>query len=216
MRAWCFRSAIAIAVVATFAISSIAWGALSAPVAVVAGVPIAQRTFDHWMTITARGRSSRPSSFVVVPVDPPAFPKCVALAGRHVARLDDASRSAIVRYCAKLFASLRNEALDYLIRAQWVEQLARSKQVVVSDHEVMHEFRTSKRSEFQSDADFRRFLRDTGQTVADILFRVRVNVTAQKLAVHSDLNQLENEQRKLYRPKTLCSRYYRIPDCANG
>jgi hypothetical protein len=76
---------------------------------------------------------------------------------------------------------LRRATLDSLISADWIEGEATEQGITVSAKEVQRRFRRLKHGQFGSERAFRRSLRKTGQTVDDILFRVRIDLLAAKL-----------------------------------
>jgi parvulin-like peptidyl-prolyl isomerase len=53
--------------------------------------------------------------------------------------------------------------------------------VTVTDAQVQQEFNTEKKAQFPTDTAFNQFLTQSGQTLNDILFRVRVTLIYQKL-----------------------------------
>lgn len=70
----------------------------------------------------------------------------------------------------------RWQAFELLLSFAWIEGEAAERGLALSDEIVRREFLAQKRQSFPSDRDFRRFLRDTGQTVADVERRVRLDM----------------------------------------
>lgn len=70
---------------------------------------------------------------------------------------------------------------------------------------------------FSTSAQFK-ILKETGQTTADILFRVRANLVYAALLKVEHVSQrvLNAEIKREYRPQTICTRYYVIADCAGA
>src|SRR5918998_912247 len=66
------------------------------------------------------------------------------------------------------------EIMQLLLQNLWVLGEAAERGVVVTDEQVEREFEAQKRQTFGSEREFRRFLRTSGFTVADIKFRVRL------------------------------------------
>jgi hypothetical protein len=124
--------------------------------------------------------------------------------------------------CSSLFANLSGQVLDFLIKAHWYEDLATVEHIKISHRRLVRDFRQARRQQFPTWASFRTFLRQTGQTVADILFRFRVNLTYTALLKQTHLGplkaqaRLDREVRRRYRPTTICARYYVSSDCANS
>ena len=79
--------------------SSSSSGAGSVPAtdaAVVAGNPITKRAVLHWMYVDAKGEAAQdPGSPVIVPTDPPEFPKCIAQVKKQIPTLAKESDAKI-------------------------------------------------------------------------------------------------------------------------
>ena len=71
--------------------------------------------------------------------------------------------------------------MDFLIKAYWYQADAHKLGVKVTDAEVQKAFDEAKKQQFPNGSGFQQFLSQTGQTLQDILFRVRVNQIVQKL-----------------------------------
>jgi foldase protein PrsA len=68
----------------------------------------------------------------------------------------------------------RTQALQLLINAKWLEGEASDQGIDVSDAEVRKVFEQQKKQSFPKEADYRKYLRDSGQTAEDLLFIIRV------------------------------------------
>jgi parvulin-like peptidyl-prolyl isomerase len=150
-------------------------------VADMAGNPITLQAFNHWMYVAAKGSTSGSTGPVIVPNDPPAFANCVAEVRKQIPSLAKTSSSTIKSECGQLFTSLSSQVLDFLIRSYWYQADASKLNVKVTNAQVQQEFNTEKKAQFPTDAAFQQFLTQSGQTLDDILFRVRVNLLYQKL-----------------------------------
>src|SRR5688572_29016053 len=75
----------------------------------------------------------------------------------------------------------RNQALQVLVSFRWVEGEAERMGVKVSDADVKKSFAEQKQQAFPKEADYQKFLKDTTQTEADIVARVRVDLLGQKI-----------------------------------
>src|SRR4051794_13918857 len=80
-----------------------------------------------------------------------------------------------------LYATLRDQVVPLLISFAWIEGEAADRSIALSDRAVRREFRRQKREAFPRDADYRKFLRDTRQTTADILQRIRLSLLADRI-----------------------------------
>lgn len=166
------------AVVAGLALSASALAALPPNVAFVAGRPISRPQLHHWMRITAKGQGGKP---LIVPTDPPRFDHCIAQARAGLKNLRHASTQALRRDCRKLFTNLSDSVLDFLIRAKWHELEATRDGIVITTARVDHALAVERSTLFPKPAQFKSFLRRTGQTTADIKFRVRASLVFKAL-----------------------------------
>ena len=71
--------------------------------------------------------------------------------------------------------------LNFLIGLEWVLGEAPAKGVKVSDAEVHKQFIKIRTQQFPSTAEFEKFITNSGQTVSDLLLRVKYNLASQKL-----------------------------------
>ena len=75
----------------------------------------------------------------------------------------------------------RNQALQVLVSFRWVDGEAERLGVKVSDADVRKSFAEQKQQAFPKEADYQKFLKDSTQTEADIVARVRVELLGQKI-----------------------------------
>ena len=200
-------------------LAPIALAGTSRDVAVVVGNPIRRQTFDHWMAVAAKGDATRqPGSLVIVPTDPPTFAGCVRQVRRQIPSLRGTPNRTIRADCGALFKALSSQVLDFLIRARWYELRATADGIVITDAQVKKRFEDNKRSRFKTDRQFRQFLRLTGQSVTDVMFRVRANITYEALLRKEHLNAtaLSAEAKRLYKSSTTCAPFYVMADCVRG
>ena len=71
-------------------------------------------------------------------------------------------------------AATRRVVMQLLLQNLWITGEADERGIVVTDEAVDREFREQKRKSFRTEREFRRFLRDSGYTVADIKYRIRL------------------------------------------
>lgn len=157
-------------------------GLNSSEVATMAGNPISMQAFKHWMYVAAKGNSSQsPGAPVIVPSDPPEFKSCIAQVRAQIPTLAKQPDKTIQSDCKQLFTSLSGQVMDFLIRAYWYQADAHKQNINVTDAQVQKAFQTAKKQQFPTDAAFNQFLSTSGQTLQDILFRVKVNQIYMKL-----------------------------------
>ncbi len=86
--------------------SSDAGSVPSTDAAVVAGNPITKRAVLHWMYVDAKGQAAQsPGAPVIVPTDPPEFPKCIAQVKKQIPTLAKESDAKIRAACQSAFTS---------------------------------------------------------------------------------------------------------------
>jgi foldase protein PrsA len=151
-------------------------------VATVAGNPISLQAFKHWMYVAAKGNASQsPGAPVIVPSDPPDFKDCIAQVRKQIPTLKSQPDKTIQSDCKQLYTSLSSQVMDFLIRAYWYQADAHKLKINVTDADVQKAYQTAKKQQFPTAAAFTQFLTSSGQTLNDILFRVRVNQIYMKL-----------------------------------
>ena len=151
-------------------------------VATVAGNPISVQAFNHWMYVAAKGQAAQsPGQPVIVPNDPPNFTKCVTQVKAEIPSLKKTADKTLKADCGQLFTSLSGQVMDFLIKAYWYQADAHKLGIRITDAQVNKALTTAKKQQFSTSAQYQTFLKTSGQTTADILFRVRVNQIYSKL-----------------------------------
>lgn len=101
----------------------------------------------------------------------------------HWMRIAWLSSSSLRRH-PKLHA-LDNVALGFLIQAEWITDEAAAQGVSVSDAEARAQFLKLRKQQFPHMREFEAFLRSSGYTVSDLLFRTRINMLSSRIARHA-------------------------------
>jgi foldase protein PrsA len=152
----------------------------------VGGTPITKTTFAHWMAVAASSTSAA-SSTAAKPAapEPPSYTACIAhlqATQPKPAKGQAAPTQAQLKSeCEQQYKSLQSEVLGFLISSQWVLGEASSLGVKVSDQEVKKRFEQIKSQQFPKPAEFEKFLASSGQTVSDLLLRVKLNLLSSKI-----------------------------------
>jgi hypothetical protein len=127
----------------------------------------------------------------------------------------------------KSAGELRNEVLDYLISSDWVIEEAARLKVDVSEVEVKRTFDRIRAQQFPRRKEFTAFLRQSGQTVADLLFRVKLNLLSTRIQrrVLAGHHGAQQQQRALlvfvrgfktrWKSMTYCEAPYVVADCGH-
>jgi foldase protein PrsA len=78
-------------------------------------------------------------------------------------------------------AQRRNQVLQQLISFEWIQGEADAMGIKVSDAEVKKSFDEQKKQSFPKDADYQKYLKDSGMTQEDILRSVRLELLSNKI-----------------------------------
>jgi foldase protein PrsA len=155
-------------------------------VVTVDGKPITKATFGHWMGIAAlaSGATAEGKSKPAVP-EPPRYTACIAhlqATAPKPAKGQPAPTTAQYKtQCEQQYKSLQQEVLGFLISSSWVLGEAGSLGVKVSDKEVKKRFEQIRNQQFPKTPEFEKFLANSGQTVSDLLLRVKLNLLSSKI-----------------------------------
>jgi foldase protein PrsA len=151
-------------------------------VAKVGDSTISQDEFDKWMTIAVRGQSQQQGGAAAVP-EPPDFEKCVAAKQKTpVAKgQKKPSESDLKKQCKSEFDTLKREVMQFLIQGEWVEQEAEKRGVKIKEAELQKALEDQKKQVFPNDKQYKQFLKTSGMTEEDVLFRVKLNELQQRL-----------------------------------
>ncbi len=159
-------------------------GVPSNAVVQVGGTPISKTAFEHWMSVAAASSATGASEKPVVP-EPPDYSACIAHLAATSAKPAKGqaapTHAQLKSECETQYKSLQSEVLGFLISSQWVLGEASSLGVKLSDAEVKKEFTKIKNAQFPKAAEFEKFLATSGQTVSDLLLRVKLNLLSQKI-----------------------------------
>lgn len=148
-------------------------------VATVNDTVIKKADFAKWLA-TAQASASQGAKPVAY--EPPDYNKCVAAKkAQPVAKGQEQTAAALKKQCKQEFDQLKKQVMQFLIQAQWVEQEAKSQDIKISDAQVKKSFDDQKKQAFPTDKAYSQFLKTSGMSEADILFRVRLDQLQQKL-----------------------------------
>src|SRR5207248_10535983 len=170
----------ALALAGVLALAVAGCGSNSVPggaVAKVGDTVITKAQFDHWLAAGAKQQAAptgQTPTAVVIP-DPPTYSNCVAAKAKQPVPkgVPKPKPSDLKTQCAQEYMGLRDQTLQFLISGQWLIQEAAREHVTASNQEVMTTFLQQKKQSFpKGDADYQKFLRTSGQTQQDLLYRV--------------------------------------------
>jgi foldase protein PrsA len=83
--------------------------------------------------------------------------------------------------CKTEYESLRDQVMQFLISAKWIEQEAEERDIEVSDETVRKQFDDQRKQSFPEDEQYQEFLKTSGQTEEDLLFRVRLDALSNEV-----------------------------------
>jgi foldase protein PrsA len=172
--------------------------------------PITKAAYAHWLGVAAAaGGASGEKS--VVP-DPPHYTNCIAHLKETTAKPAKGqkapSEAELKKQCEAQYTSLKQEVLGFLISSTWVLGEAKAMGVKVSDKEVKDQFLHIKHQQFPKAAEFEKFLQTSGQSVSDLMLRVKLNMLSQKIQQkivkskptisHAEAEKYYNENKSRY------------------
>jgi foldase protein PrsA len=149
-------------------------------VAKVGDATITQDEFDKWLGTAVKGQAQ--GGTVAVP-DPPSYSKCVAAKKKTPSATGQGKQNdaELKKQCKGEYDTLKKEVMQFLIQARWVEQEAKAQGIKVSDQTVQKALEDQKKQAFPNEKAYQKFLKTSGMSEADILFRVKLDQEQQKL-----------------------------------
>src|SRR5215213_8894713 len=173
-------------------------------VAKVGDSTITQDEFDKWMTIAVRGQSQQQGGQAAVP-EPPDFEKCVTAKSKQPVPKGQKkpTKDALKKQCKSEYDTLKREVMQFLIQGEWVQQEAAKRGVEVKPAELKKALEDQKKQVFPNDKQYQQFLKTSGMTEADVLFRVKLNELQQRLTqkVTEDAKKVSDEDVSTYYDK---------------
>jgi foldase protein PrsA len=170
-----------VAVAGTAAVVAGCGGVPGNAVAEVDGNAIEKSSFDHWMTVAAKS-SGQPNAAVP---KAPDYKDCIAqkrkATPKPAAGQPKQTDAQLKTQCKQEYTALRDQVMQLLISFEWIQGEAEEMGIKVSDAEVRKEFDKQKKQSFPKDADYKKFLKDSGQTEEDILLRVKLDTLSNKI-----------------------------------
>ena len=168
---------------------------------------IEKTTFDHWMriaAISAQGPATGEAAPKVEIPQPPEFTACVANKQRSAPKPPKGqpkpTPEQFKAQCKQEYEGLRDQVMQLLIQNEWVKGEAADQGVTVSEADVRKAFEEQKKQSFPKKGDYEKFLKTSGFTEEDILFRVRLEQLSNKLRekVVKGKDQVNDQQIEAY------------------
>lgn len=145
---------------------------------------VKRSTFDHWIRIASRSSQAPGAAAPTIP-DPPDYTKCaaekVASAPKPAKGQPKPTAAQFKAQCKQEYEGLRDQVLQFLIQAQWIQGEAADQGVKASDKEVKDSFAKQKKQSFPTEKEYKSFLKTSGMTQEDIDLRVKLDLLSNKI-----------------------------------
>ena len=150
--------------------------------ATVDGEAIEKEQFTHWMNVAAK---STGQANAAVPDPEAEYKNCIATKRKATPSpakgQPKVTDDQLKTQCKQEYEQLRNQVLQLLISFQWIQGEASAMDVKVTDAEVKKSFAEQKKQSFPKEEDYKKFIKTSGQTEADILQRVKLDLLSNKI-----------------------------------
>jgi foldase protein PrsA len=137
--------------------------------------------------------------------DPPDFEKCVAAKQKTPVPKGQKQPAAdeLKKQCKTEYDTLKREVMQFLIQGEWVEQEADKRGIEIKQAELKKALEDQKKAVFPNDKQYNQYLKTSGMTEEDVLFRVKLNELQQRLTqkVTEDAKKVSDEDISSYYEK---------------
>jgi foldase protein PrsA len=151
----------------------------------VNGRSITKATFNHWMAVASAANTTTGTTAKPAAPEPPSYTACIAhlqaITPKPVKGQAAPTTAQLKAQCEQQYKSLQQEVLGFLISAEWVIGEASHLGVKATDAEVKKKFEEVKTQQFPKAADFEKFLATSGQSVSDLLLRLKLDLLSSKI-----------------------------------
>src|SRR5690242_3881048 len=160
-------------------------GVPSDSVATVDGTPIKKSEFEHWLSVASKQQAASGQSAVVP--DPPNYTKCVAALQKVPLAKGQAKPSpdALKAQCQQQYEGLKQQVMQFLVQSEWLLKEADSRKLKAAPATVQKQLDDQIKQSFPKRTDFDKFLQQSGMTMNDLLFRVKIDVLTQQVGRRS-------------------------------
>lgn len=193
---------------------------------------ISKPMLDHWMRVVVANDfrsvigTKAPPGFVSEPAD---YSECAQAAKKIIPRSFTGrlrlTGGEIARKCHELHRVIREQAMAYLLSAQWVMLLAKEQGVKLTDAELHKEFLRFRKEVYGTDAKFQTYMNERRMVLSDVLYQLRRNVYVTRIlpkfkarvdkiggGIKTYARLAEKRHRNLV-AKTSCEAGYVMEDC---
>jgi hypothetical protein len=149
---------------------------------------ISKPMLDHWMRAVV-GTDFRVSTGAKGPPglasEPADYGGCVAASKKVVARTPTGklklTDGQIMQKCHELYRAIRNQAMSYLLSAEWTMLEAKELHVSLSDAELHKEFLRWRAATYKTDAKFQAYMKERQLVLSDVLYQLKRNILVTRL-----------------------------------
>ncbi|MDQ3768765.1 MAG: peptidyl-prolyl cis-trans isomerase, partial [Actinomycetota bacterium] len=147
--------------------------------------PITRQQFDRWFQIAAASLQPPGAEGQPAVPRPPDFAECVQAKREAMPEPAEGQQAPsdeqLRQTCKQEYDQLRDEVLQFLITASWIEGEAERQDASVTEEEVNARFAEERDASFENEEDYREFLEQYGYSEEDLRTRVRLSLLQQKL-----------------------------------
>jgi foldase protein PrsA len=172
----CILLALAVLAIA-LAVSGCGSGVPANSVAKVGDTAIKKTEFNHWLNVAARQQTAPGQTAAPVP-DPPNYTQCVATLQKQPVPKGQKkpTAAALKAQCEQQYQGLKQQVMQFLVQSQWLLQEADKRGIKANPQTVQKQLNDQIKQSFPKKADFQKFLKSSGMTMADLLFRTKIDV----------------------------------------
>lgn len=184
--------------------------------------PVTLKNYVHWAKISSKIQAEAYDKLVAgVVAIPPGYGSCVrTVHGRG------ASWARAWKLCQALFLDQKSSVMSLLITSSWIQGEAKQRHIVVTRAQVKAQFNKTKKEAFSTEKEFRKFLRASGETVSDLLERIKIDLLAEAIRndVTKGLNDSQSKEALIrfaknfhsrWKQRTVCNRHFAIDLCGH-
>lgn len=158
----------------------------SGNVAVVGNVAITSAQLSHWLVVANdAGQPSSGKAAAPLPV-PPDYSACV---GALKSQSGSASTSSLKASCASRYQKLMGSVMAFLIQGIWLQGEANARGLSVTKAQIdaaYNEDRRTSKPALTSTAALNAFLAASGETVADVRWRIQLQLVTAAISARVD------------------------------
>ena len=143
---------------------------------------IKRADFNHWLGAAAKGQQVPGQAAAAVP-DPPDYASCVATKQKApVAKGAKKPTAAQAKTeCRQQYDALKGQVMQFLVSSNWIRLEAEERGIDASEKTVRKQFDQQKKQSFPDDKSYREFLKTSGQSEQDLLFRVELDYLSNEI-----------------------------------